>query len=81
MEEKREIKQMLYTKYNSLVFSRDQVAEILNISVATLDRWRSRGLYLDFKKVGDAKNSIVQYSLSTVADYICDFQNVYRGEK
>ncbi len=79
MKEKEEIKQMLYTKYNSLVFSRNQVADILNISVATLDRWRSKGLYLNFKKVGNAKNSIVQYSLNTIVDYLCDFQKVYKG--
>lgn len=79
MEEK-EIKEMLYAKYNSLVLSRDQVAEILNISVATLDRWRTRGLYLDSKKIGNAKNSTVQYSIGTVVDYLCDFQKVYKGE-
>lgn len=79
MKEKEETRQMLYTKYNSLVLSRNQVADILNISVATLDRWRSKGLYLNFKKVGNAKNSIVQYSLNTIVDYLCDFQKVYKG--
>jgi len=81
MKEKEEIKQILYEKYKSLVFSREQVSEILNISVATLDRWRSKGLYLDFKKVGNVKNSTIQYSFNTVVDYLCDFKKIYRGEK
>ena len=70
MQDKIETRKILFNKYNTMILSRKQVAEILNVSTATLDRWRKQGLYLESKKVGITKNAIIQYPLSTVVDYI-----------
>lgn len=61
---------ILYTKYDTSLLSRIQVAQELNKSVATIDRWRKAGLYLEYKKLGKAKNSPVEYPIDTVVNYV-----------
>jgi len=69
------MRSLLFEKYGTLLLSRSQAAEALNISVATLDRWKKRGVYLEYKKRGAAKNSPVGYPLDTIINYIINNNN------
>jgi len=67
---KKEVEDLIFAKYDCLLLSRKQVAKILNKSVATIDRWKKRGVFLEYKKDESAKNGSVVYSVETVAEYI-----------
>lgn len=67
---KSELRSILYAKFDASLLSRIQVAKELNKSVATIDRWRKKGLYLEYTKRGDAKNSPIEYPIDSVVDYI-----------
>ncbi len=67
---KQEVWNVIYNKYGSLLLSRKQVASELGKSVATIDRWKDKGLYLEYKKLGQAKNAPVEYPIDTVVNYI-----------
>ena len=67
---KKEARDLIFAKYGCLLLSRQQVAEVLNKSVATIDRWKKSGIHLEFKKNGDARNATIEYSIDTIADYI-----------
>lgn len=67
---KQEIRNLIYQKYGAFLLSRKQVADALGKSVATIDRWKEQGMYLEFKKLGKAKNAPVEYPIDTVVDYI-----------
>lgn len=67
---KQEIRNLIYQKYGALLLSRKQVANILGKSVATIDRWKAQGLYLEYKKLGSAKNAVIEYPIDTVVEYI-----------
>ncbi len=69
---KQEIRSLIYQKYGAFLLSRKQVAAILGKSVATIDRWKVQGLYLEYKKLGKAKNAPVEYPIDTVVDYIAN---------
>lgn len=77
-----ELRSILYAKHDSSLLSRTQVARELNKSVATIDRWKKAGLYLEYKKNGEAKNSTVEYPIDTVVDYVLNNNiKVYKHEK
>jgi len=67
---KQEIRNMIYQKYATFLLSRKQVADTLGKSVATIDRWKDQGLYLEYRKHGNSKNATVEYPIDTVVDYI-----------
>ena len=67
---KQEARDILFKKYSSLLLSRKQTADALGRSVATIDRWKNAGLYLEYKKLGKAKNAPVEYPIDTVVNYI-----------
>lgn len=67
---KQEVRTIILQKYDTFLLSRKQVAATLGKSVATIDRWKKRGLHLDYKKTGTAPNSPVEYPIDTVANYI-----------
>ncbi len=67
---RQKIWDVIYSKYGSLILTRKQVADTLGKSVATIDRWKKQGLYLEYKKLGTAKNSPVEYSIDTIVNYI-----------
>lgn len=69
-EKKEQTKKLIIEKYGSIILNRKQVAEILNRSVATIDRWKERGEHLSFKKVGKSKNAMIEYNIDTIVDYI-----------
>ncbi|MCK9454751.1 hypothetical protein [Sulfurimonas sp.] len=67
---KQEARGLIYQKFDTLLLSRKQAAQALNKSVATIDRWKKQGLYLEYKKRGKSKNASVEYPIDTVVDYI-----------
>jgi len=69
---KTEMRNTLYKKYGTFVLSRKQVANELNKSVATIDRWKKQGIYLKFIKRGKAKNAAVEYPLDSIIDYLTE---------
>jgi|688.fasta_scaffold226930_2 hypothetical protein len=72
---KKQLIEMLYTKYGSLLLSRKQCAEATNCSTAKLDRLKKIGLGPQYVKKNDAgKNSTVQYPIDAVVDYILSAQ-------
>ena len=70
MSKHDELRKLIFSKYGSLLLDRKQVSEILNISVATLDRWKKDNLNLEYKKNGSSKNARVEYSVDAVVNYI-----------
>ena len=70
IDEKDKIVEILFKKYNSIILSRKEVATTLGISTATLDRMRKNGIGPTYKKVDSVKNSAVQYSIYSIAEYI-----------
>lgn len=68
---KKQLIEMLYAKYGSLLLSRKQCAEVTNCSTAKLDRLKKVGLGPQYVKQDVAgKNSTVQYPIDAVVDYI-----------
>lgn len=69
-KETNEIIEILLKKYGSIVLSRNQVSEILNKSVSTLDRWRKKGVYLEYSKIGESNNATIEYSIFDIVQYL-----------
>lgn len=69
-EKQKHMEDRIEAKYETLVLSRTQVAEILNISTSTLDRRQKNGFGLAYSKAGEAKNATVEFSIDDVAEYI-----------
>jgi len=70
IEVKNSIINKIYQDYNTMILTRKQVAIILNKSTSTIDRWRKKGLYLEYSKVGNTKNATIEYTLNDIAEYI-----------
>jgi len=70
IKEQKEMEDRIENRYGTLVLSRNQVSKILNRSTTTIDRWRKAGIKLEYSKIGDAKNTTIEYSISEVAKYI-----------
>ncbi|MDD3476293.1 MAG: hypothetical protein PHI38_05445 [Sulfurimonas sp.] len=68
--DKQEIRNLIYKKYGTFLLSRQQTAEVLNKSVATIDRWKKQGLHLEYKKLGKSKNATIEYPIDSVVNYI-----------
>jgi len=69
-EEQKAIEDRIEKRYGTLVLSRQQVSEIINKSTATIDRWRQLGINLEYSKVGNSRNSTIEYSISEIAKYV-----------
>ncbi len=66
----KEIEVRLIKETGAYVLSPVRVSKIIDKSCSTLERWRKKGLYLSYRKVGDAKNAPTEYTVETVAEYI-----------
>lgn len=70
-ERRKELLNLLFQKYNSLNLTREQTAESIGTSTATLDRIRKSGLGPKYFKDGkSSKNGMVRYPIDAVVDYI-----------
>lgn len=68
---KKELVQLLYDKYGTLLLSRKQAAEATNNSLSSLDRYKAEGCKIDYiKDEAKGKNSRVQYAIDEIAEYI-----------
>jgi hypothetical protein len=70
-ERKKELVQLLYARFDSLMLSRIQASKAIGVSTATLDRWRNEAKgpkYQKRKAVG--KNGAVRYPIDAVAEFI-----------
>ncbi|MDD3769807.1 MAG: hypothetical protein PHV10_04270 [Sulfuricurvum sp.] len=73
--DRKQLLDMLYSKYGSLLLSRKQCAEVAGCSTAKLDRLKNAGLGPKYiKKKGKGKNGTVQYPIDAVIDYIVSQQ-------
>lgn len=70
LNKQKEMEDRIFDKYESLILSRQQVAKVLKKSITTIDRWRKKGLYLEYSKNGDSKNATVEYSIDAIARYV-----------
>lgn len=70
-QEQKKVAEMIFNKYESLVLNPEQVAKLLNISTSTLGRWRAECKYLKYRKIGNSNNSSIEYSIFSIAEYIC----------
>lgn len=74
-EYRQELLMLLYQKYGSLLLTREQVSEILNISTATLGRMANRAVGIQYQKDGKTgKNGRVRYPIDAVVSYILSNQ-------
>lgn len=70
-ERKKDLIQLLFQKYGSLLLTREQVAEALNISTASLDRMKQNGVGIQYQKDGQSdKNGKIRYPIDSVAEFI-----------
>lgn len=69
-EYKEQIVNRLFNKYGSLVLDRGKTSEAVDKSTSTLDRWRKKGINLEWRKVGESTNSPIEYTLEAIAEYI-----------
>ncbi len=73
--------EMLYAKYKTHRLTKVQVAQILNISVATLDRRRSSLNSPKFVKLGSAKNASIFFPIDEVAKYVSNEIAISKKDK
>lgn len=74
-ERRKELINLLYQKYGSLNLTREQTAESIGSSTATLDRIRKAGLGPKYFKDGaSSKNAMVRYPIDAVVEYILSAQ-------
>lgn len=70
MSKYEETRDLILSMYGGLVLSRKQVAMLLNKSISTIDRWKKKGIHLEYRKDDSSKNGSVEYTIDTVIDYI-----------
>jgi len=76
-EEKKQYIQLLTKLYSAVILSRKQAAEALNISTATLDRMKEKGVGPAYTKMDTASrsnNGKVFYPITAIADYLISSQ-------
>lgn len=76
-EEKKQFIQLLTDLYSTVILSRKQAAEALNISTATLDRMKNDGVGPAYTKMDTgsrSNNCKVFYPVTAIADYLISSQ-------
>ena len=66
----KEEMESLIKEFKTRILTEKMVCEILNKSSSTLGRWRKKGVKLSYKKTGDSKNTTIEYTVRSVAEYI-----------
>lgn len=70
---RKELLELLFTKYDSLTLTREQCAKIIGCSTSKLDRLKEEGVGPQYIKKKE-KNGTVQYPIDAVVDYIVSQQ-------
>lgn len=69
-QEIQEEMESLIKEHKTRIFSDKMVCKIINKSSSTLFRWREAEIKLKYRRTGEAKNSPVEYTARTIAEYI-----------
>lgn len=71
--EQKELFQTLFGTYKKAMLSRKQTAEVIGVSVATLDRLKAEGIGINYKKLaGKGANGTVKYPLQAIVKYLTE---------
>lgn len=71
--EQKELFQTLFGTYKKAMLSRKETAEVIGVSVATLDRLKADGVGVEYKKmVGKGANGTVKYPLQAIVRYLTE---------
>jgi transposase len=71
-DEQKELYSLLVKEYGALV-SQKNTAKILNVSIATLYRWRENSVGASYKKLDSkSKNGTVQYPLQEIVKFLTE---------
>lgn len=74
-ERRKELINLLFQKYGSLNLTREQTAESIGSSTATLDRIRKAGIGPKYLKDGiSSKNGMIRYPIDAVVEYVLSAQ-------
>ena len=76
-EEKKQFVRLLVDLYSTVILTRKQAAEALNISPATLDRMKNNGIgpvYTKMDTSSRSNNGKVFYHVTALADYLINSQ-------
>ena len=76
-EEQKQFVKLLVDLYSTVILSRKQAAEALNMSTATLDRMKAQGIGPAYTKVDTnsrSNNGKVFYPVTAIADYLISSQ-------
>jgi len=76
-EEKKQFVKLLVDLYSTVILSRKQAAEALNMSTATLDRMKDQGIGPAYTKMSTdsrSNNGKVFYPVTAIADYLISSQ-------
>ncbi len=57
------------------------VAELLNVSTATLSRWRRQGIGPRYHKFHKARTAIIRYAMEAVEEFLGDSQRDSTSEE
>jgi len=71
---KKLLLELYFTRYDSFILDREQVAALLNKSTGTIDKWKEKGLGPQWSKDPRSKNGAVSYALDHVIDYIISLE-------
>ena len=73
--EKKIIYEMILKKYGSVTLSRKQAAEILGVSMSTLDRMKNRREGPRPIKLDGGMNSLVRYPIQEIVEYLASISH------
>lgn len=71
MDTKKELIDLLFSRYGKVMLSPDETAEVTGRSKIMLQKDRMAGVGLGYVKVGKQKSARVYYPLINIIDFIC----------
>ncbi len=72
-DEQKELYSLLFKEYKKAQLSQKEASKILNVSIATLYRWRENGVGVGYKKLDSkSKNGTVIYPLQEIVRYLTE---------
>lgn len=69
-DEISEKEEKIVDRVGSYEFGPKILSKLIGKSTSTLRRWREKGIYIEFEKRGDAKNSPIVYTAKSTAKYL-----------
>jgi len=62
---------VLATRYKQIMLSKENFAEIMNVSIGTVDKWIASNQNIPkYIKLGEAKNASIRFNITEVASYL-----------